>query len=823
MLIYFIPPLCIFNYCINFFNTYVRIVIFGFLLYYLCLPLIFRVFVAPKFDASYKPKSKDFKNAELIETLPKQLNTPSLKIHQESGLFEISFGKGRELIEGFIKLRCAQQEYSNQKTLGKSSKRLNVKGVDISKGNDALGGFNQTIISLSLEGKEKNIQAIFNEYPGKNYVIFELKFPDGLENTATGSYGDLITSFPSFINKSPNKKVFTFRHAIFCPPNRKLEPTSAPVVLYDEELNCVVISAFDGFLNNATMEDEDGRINCGIQGEIREIPPGANQKFILLFDKGINGPLNNLGNLLRKYHGVQRKDPYCSIAVSHLSYWTDNGAYYYYQKERGMSYEDTMVAVKNYFESHQIPFQSYNFDSWWYVKYQSAFKKFLATVFKPLFRILGGGLFGNTIRWEADPKHFSTDLATYHKERFKYPIIAHSRRWDARSPYLNDYDFEVDENNAVPLKRDFWNWCMKHAKESGIEVYEQDWMKNQVNSISILREDFTAKERWLNSMATAAKDNGVDVFYCMMTPGMLLYSIKHSNIVMGRCSGDYNHRWPPVYREVFGTQTCMLFNLAGINPFQDVFCSSYELLGEQYPELKCLVQVLTSGVVGPGDKKEKINWPLLRKSCRDDGLLLKPDKPLTANDLMFKKHHKYYICDTITKHAEDLTWHYVLIMNMWPRRVENTSISPLELGFNEKELVCFDYLSNRMTRIDAEESIKVGELKKYHHAYYILCPITDLGMTLIGCPDKFVPASKKQFPSVSIKNDSLEFEVEDLADVSLRVHVYSESTPSSVQVDGVALKKDSSENHWNYNADANRLELFLKFENAGRKQVIINK
>ncbi len=484
-----------------------------------------------------------------------------------------------------------------------------------------------------------------------------------------------------------------------------------------------------------------------------------------------------------------------------------------------MSYEDTMVAVKDYFEAHHIPIKSYNFDSWWYLKYQSKKSKFFSTIFKPLYRILGGGLFGNTIRWEADPQHFSTDLATYYQERFKYPIIAHARRWDARSPYLEKFEFELYKNDAVPLKKDFWNWCMKHAKESGIAVYEQDWMKNQINSIPILRERFSAQEEWLNNMATAARENGVDVFYCMMTPGMLLYSIKHPNIVMARCSGDYNHRWPPTYRFIQCSQTSILFNALGIIPHQDCFRTKFGILSEHHPELACLVENLTAGCVAPSDKKEDVDWNLLKKTCRDDGLLFKPDKPLTVNDLMFKKHKKYYICDTYTK-RDELIWRYVLVVNIWPRRAKDTYYTAEDLGFDEEEFIYYDYFTEQLYKTSKNKNIKIGKLNKYEYRYAVFCPITKSGFALIGCLDKFVMCSKKQFPNVLSTEDSLKFSVEDIEDAEVKVFVYAENKPSLVQFeDGTPL----DENFWTYIASSYKLIFNLKFEKKGNKTIIIKK
>ncbi|MFW9819930.1 MAG: hypothetical protein ACFFE5_09995, partial [Candidatus Thorarchaeota archaeon] len=542
------------------------------------------------------------------------------------------------------------------------------------------------------------------------------------------------------------------------------------------------------------------------------------QSYILLFNKGINQSLKRLGDILLKYYDSKRKSLYANIVTSYLGYWMDNGAYYYYKKENGMNYEDTMISLKEYFEKNRIPIKYYNFDSWWYLKHTN---KTFTTIFRPLVRLMGGGLYGNTLRWEVDPKNFTTDLKTFHREKFRKPITAHNRRWDARSPYVEKYDFKTHKNHAVPLKKEFWRWLMKHAKESGIQVYEQDWMKNQIVSMPILMQNYDAQENWLKNMAIAAKEHGVDIFYCMQTPGILLYTIKHSNINISRCSGDYNHRWPLSYRFIHSTQTNILLNAIGINSHPDVFRSrsmenvKIRLFSESFPEFKCLYQILNAGVVAPGDKKENINWPLLQKTCRIDGLLLKPDKSLNANDLMFKKHKKYYICDTFTK-LNDLVWTYILITNIWPRRVKETFFKLEELGFEKSDFILYDYYSGEIDHINTNDLIEVGRLKRNEYKYFIICPITSNGMALIGCPDKFVTCSSKLIMEIYSTENSLVFSVENLKDADIRLLVYSESRPSSIQIDNKLV--DS----WNYDNDINLIEMNIIFDMSGRKEVFIH-
>ena len=786
---------------------------------YLLVPLIFDRFVSPKFNACYVYKSKDFMKKKVLKKIPNQDKTAQVDFNKNDGTYSILFGDKRKLISGIIKLRHNFNEYTNQFQPKNRAKTLELLSANESDGNDKLGTFKSIDVQYRLENEERYLNTSIKQYYNQDFLTFELSIPKGLENTASGKYSKLITSFPSFINKSLNTKKFTFRNAIFCPPSRTIDATSAPVILYDEYLNCIIISPLDGFLNTVISEDKNERISCGIQGGIKKLPQGFSQKFILLFSRGINQSMERLGDILLKYHNSKRKSLYANIVTSHLGFWTDNGAYYYYKPEKGMNFEDTMLVIKDYFEENNIPIAYYNFDSWWYLKNT---KKILTSILKPLIRLMGGGLFGNTLRWEVDPKHFSTDLKTFYRERFRKPITAHSRRWDASSPYVEKFEFETYKNHAVPLKKEFWDWLMTHAKESGIKVYEQDWMKNQIVSMPILRKNFNAQEEWLNNMATAAREKGIDVFYCMQTPGVLLYSIKHLNVNIARCSGDYNQRWPLSYRFIPSTQTNILFHAIGINSHPDVFRSrtmenvKFRLFGEKFPNFNCLYQILNAGIVAPGDKKENVNWSLLQKTCRNDGLLLKPDKPLTANDLMFRNHRKYYICDTYSK-IDNLTWRYVLISNIWPKRVKETYFTLKELGFDNNEYILYDYLSGGLNRIKFDDSIEVGRLRKYGYKYYIICPITLNNMAIIGCPDKFITCSKKLFITIKATKDSLSFSVENIKDAIVKLLIYSENRPSSIQVDKKLLDL------WNYDESLNVIELNLKFKTLSKKEVLIQK
>ena len=73
------------------------------------------------------------------------------------------------------------------------------------------------------------------------------------------------------------------------------------------------------------------QFQCGLNGEIKEIPPNHESHFLILFDRGINDILYRLGDVLRSYHKTTRRSMSIDSFTSQLGYWTDNGARYYYK------------------------------------------------------------------------------------------------------------------------------------------------------------------------------------------------------------------------------------------------------------------------------------------------------------------------------------------------------------------------------------------------------------------------------------------------------------------------------------------------------------
>jgi len=125
----------------------------------------------------------------------------------------------------------------------------------------------------------------------------------------------------------------------------------------------------------------------------------------------------------------------------------------------------------------------------------------------------------------------------------------------------------------------------------------------------------------------------------MPLPLHLLQSVEIQSVTQSRASGDYN---PANSQWQVGYSSLLLWSL-GIVPYKDDFWSStnaqpgckFSVCQEPNSELETLVALLTTGPVGPSDSINNLNVTRLMQTTRQDGLLLKADKPITVIDKVF--------------------------------------------------------------------------------------------------------------------------------------------------------------------------------------------
>jgi hypothetical protein len=252
----------------------------------------------------------------------------------------------------------------------------------------------------------------------------------------------------------------------------------------------------------------------------------------------------------------------------------------------------------------------------------------------------------------------------------------------------------------------------------------------------------------------------------------------------------------------------------GINPFKDVFQSTRRghFRGERCVELEGLVSCLSAGPIAPGDEIGYVNKSIVNAVCRNDGLLLKPDRPLTPVDLMFTKHDTYYICDTESHHG-DFTWYYLLTINLWPERKPKKEFKLEDLQIDGK-FYAYDWFVHEGLKINGSSQI-VQSLKFEQYKYRILAPMLECGVAIIGDITKYATMNDKTFKNLESDAKHVNFTVDSILGEKITILLYSELSNIEVSIDNdVYPLKIDEKTHIG--------QIELNFVEDGKKMIQIN-
>ena len=355
--------------------------------------------------------------------------------------------------------------------------------------------------------------------------------------------------------------------------------------------------------------------------------------------------------------------------VTGISYYTDRGAFYYYNNasqpdgecyDLDCNMQKTMEWVVG---NWTIPYTSVQYDSWRYLKNAAS-----AT--------MDGDI--GLRNWTARPDVLDNggeDLYKLHN----LPVAAHNRIWAAQNvyrmtedpnkpgtykegPYYNDFvcndknPSEVNLTNyCFPVTDNFWNDFFKNENYWGLKLYEQDWMCDSYWNTAQLKKDVLLGDRWLSAMNSGAKKNSVFIQYCMSLPRIMMASINHDMVSQIRVSEDYLPGFTVNY-DVDNTgqwdigYTGLVAWALNLSPSKDTFWSTKYQDGqtlynsdtiedsdgtpphEPWPLRQLMMSLYSTGLVAPSDKIGHENTKMLKMAIRKDGILLKPDVPISLTD-----------------------------------------------------------------------------------------------------------------------------------------------------------------------------------------------
>jgi hypothetical protein len=528
-------------------------------------------------------------------------------------------------------------------------------------------------------------------------------------------------AFPHLTSYPTNLYHESFSTVAFSQRSFSQFASDSPWIFFNTNFDCFILSAATNYMVAGNVMNGDGSVSCGIQSSISQLPAGFTHRTILTIQHGINRAYDTWGQALTGLSGKVRPANDSTIELNKLGYWTDNGAAYYYNYNASYGYAGTMLAVRDEFASHGFPLGYLQLDSWWYPKGAANTWQGDATNNR-------GGL----NQYVAESSLFPDGLTAF-QQQLGLPLVTHCRWVDGASPYRSQYAMSAN----VVVDYSYWTNRMDYLNSGGVITFEHDWL--DINALPVL--NLNDPPAFMNDMANSAAAKGMDLQYCMALPRHFLQGSLYSNLATMRVSNDRFEisKWNSFL------YTSKLAGALGCWPWTDVYYSS--------ESRNLLLSTLSAGPVGVGDALGGINVTNLAKSVRSDGVIVKPDVPLTPTDAAYingaQSGSRPMVAATYVDH-DNLRAAYVFSFAQ-SSALTNSSFTPSELGIPGDAYV-YDYFNSTGVVVAASNTFNFTTTMPSNNvngSYFVVVPIGLSRIAFIGDTNKFVTLGKKRISTMA--------------------------------------------------------------------------
>lgn len=502
----------------------------------------------------------------------------------------------------------------------------------------------------------------------------------------------------------------------------------------------------------------------GWHGDLVDVPSGFTADLGIFTGTSVAEVLRRWGAQITTTASTRRTprrhDHHADPLLTHLSYWTDNGAAYWYRTEPGLDLATTLERKADELRELGVGIGSFELDSWFYPH----------EISRPVSEIgyLDEVPPTGMLTWTPRPDVLPDGVAAL-RERLGDPtLVLHSRHISLASPYLDDGDWWT-EYAAHPVDPTFFRRWFRDAAAWGATCVEQDWMMMTFFGVRELRSTPGRAMDWQRGLDDAAGESSMSLLWCMALPGDIAATVELSNVVAIRTSDDYRFAADPALLWVWYLTVNALCDALDIAVFKDCFFTASlgdepsldddrtldVIDGDPYPEIEALLSALSGGVVGIGDRLGRTDVGIVARMCRPDGLLLGPDRPITLTDASFRRAGTdgSSLCWAST-HSGD--WIYVVALHT--AMPTSTAVRPTDAAETpsdttneiidrhdlDAEMLVYDW---RTGSANVSTSIQV-RLGHRDWALFVCCPIqtdpTGERWALIGDPSRYATMSRRR-------------------------------------------------------------------------------
>ena len=520
-----------------------------------------------------------------------------------------------------------------------------------------------------------------------------------------------------------------------------------PLCLRTADL-CLLLCPLDAFHEQVIavprQRDAAARgVRCGWHGDLDDVPAGFASELAVWGGRGVRDALESFGAHLLARHATRRPSRYADAAVGNLSYWTDNGAAYWYRTEPDRSVEQTLAEVMEDLRAQDVPVHAVELDSWFYPH------QVTRPLNDPNASVPPTGL----LAWEPRPDALPGGVSALRERLGRPPLILHLRHFSGASPYFAEREAWRDGERAHPVDAEpFYEMLFDHALAWGTVQVEHDWLVECFLGVRGLRERPGRARAWQLAVDRAAEARGVSLLWCMATPADLLATAELARVAAVRTAGDYRYGLPSAQGWCWFLYGNALARALGLWPFKDVFLSSAQgtgLDGDPHAELEALLSALSGGPVGIGDRIGRTRREVVMRTCRADGVLVKPDVPIAALERCFGAHahraEEILAAETYTDHpAGRIRYLLAVHASRAPGRLRlDLALAELGVPQDGAALVARDWRSGEVRRLRADGSLAFA-LAPGEWSLQQIAPLLPAGLAVFGDPALYASAGDRR-------------------------------------------------------------------------------
>lgn len=610
---------------------------------------------------------------------------------------------------------------------------------------DALGPAEEVVVA------DGGIRRTVRAYADRPLAVFELSATGDMDGLATGTFDQPSAPWPTFTparrdaDGAPDDlTAVVFQHCefglpatvgaeldnFFLLPHRP--PTGWPLCL-QADAGALVIAPLDHF-HEQIIGLNGGTLRCGWHGDLDEVPAGFTTRLGVFAAATIRDAIGAWGHLLTGTAGAVRPGRWADALATRPSYWTDNGAAYWYRTEPGYDVPGSIVAAVDDLIERGVPLGAVQLDSWFYPHME----------IRPF----------DTDDWVVPPSPLSAweargdilpdgidALATRLGDR---PLVAHIRHLSADASMTAEVPVWVDGPVAVPSTPEGYERWLDQCVAWGVETFEHDWMVEVFHAVRQLRSTPGRARAWQEGIDAAARERGITLQWCMATPADFAQTTTLTQVTSVRTCGDHGYIATPGQLWAWFATTNTIARSLGLMPYKDVFRTDATVAGTTgAPE--ALLSALSTGPVGLGDRVGRCDTDLVTATCRADGVLVKPDVPVAATtdsivaNTAFQPHLLTTECHSDHPAGR---WSYIATFHATPTDevISGTiELARLDDATPSGPVVCWDWRNRTATPMEPTGSWSV-HLEREGWDHRVLAPVLSGGIAVIGDVSRFVPA-----------------------------------------------------------------------------------